>query len=140
MGITKEAIRKSKERNILSEEQTVKVERNTKLATAPKPSQAKSAVPSSGTEKPASQSKSSIKPTSGSEKKKKSVRFVTIDEEETEFDEVMKDVKAKAPKATKITKEKPSGRTRSSKKSKTSEFDEALKQGKFTIVPHVTLE
>lgn len=52
---------------------------------------------------------------------------MTIDEDDTESNEVVREVKAKAPKVSKIIKEKASIRRRSSKKSKKSEFDEALK-------------
>lgn len=138
MGITKEAVQKAREENILSEQQTAKEETKSEVSKL-KPRQVRSTTPSSGPTKSARKPKSSIK-LSDDEKKRKTVIFVTMDEEETKSDEVMKEVKAQTPKVTKISKEKPSGRTRSGKKSKAFEFDEALKQGKFTIFPPIALE
>lgn len=55
---------------------------------------------------------------------------MTVDDEETKSDEFVKEVKAKAAKATKVVKEKTShGR----KKSKSSDIDEVIKQGKFIV-------
>lgn len=105
----------------------------------PKPRQVRITTPSYGHAKSKRQHKSPIKP-SGGEKKRKIVIFVIVDEEETESDEIVKELKAQTPKITKISKKKPTSKTRSGKKPKASEFDEALKQGKFTIVPPMTLE
>lgn len=59
---------------------------------------------------------------------------MTADYEETEFDEAVKEVKAKAAKATKVSKEKPSG-----KKSMPSKLDEALNEGKLEFKPPISL-
>lgn len=68
---------------------------------------------------------------------------MVIEDDETKYDEVVKEVKAKASKDPKVTKEEPFDKARPSKKAK-SDLDEALTlgklQGKYTIVPPITLE
>ncbi|XP_059068433.1 uncharacterized protein LOC131858953 [Cryptomeria japonica] len=110
MGITKEAIWKEKEENILFEEQIVKVEKKAKLeAYTPKPRKSRSVSPSPDSQKPSRKPDSKPKPLfktfGGAEKKRKTIKFVTVDDEETKSDEVVKEVKAKASKATKIVNE-----------------------------------
>lgn len=58
----------------------------------PKTRKVRSTTPSTKPTKLASKPKSPIKPSDG-KKKRKIVRFVTMDEEETKFDEVLKEVK-----------------------------------------------
>lgn len=137
IGITKEVVSKAREENILSEEKTLKKEASLE-APKLKKRQTRSDAPSSGTAKPESKPKSLVKP-SGGVHKRKLVRFVVDDDEGTKSDEVVKEVKAKDPKATKIKKEKPFGRNRSSKKPK-SKIAEAFKQGNYTIIPPITLD
>lgn len=67
------------------------------------------------------------------------VRFVTVDDEKVESDETIKEVKAKATRATKVAKEKLSGGARPGKKFKTSKLDEALKKGKLEVKPPMSL-
>lgn len=56
-----------------------------------------------------------------------------MDDEETTLDEVVKEVKAKNAKTSKVTKEKPSSGAKSGKKPKLSRVDEVMKQGKSEV-------
>lgn len=105
----------------------------------PKPRQARRTTSSFGPTKLANKPKSSIKPSDG-EKKRKIVIFVTLDDEDIESDEAVKEVKAKSPKATKVAKEKPSNGSKSGKKSKTSELDEGVQKGKIEVKPPMSLD
>ncbi|XP_059067460.1 uncharacterized protein LOC131030201 [Cryptomeria japonica] len=86
--------------------------------------------------KPKIQKKKTIisKAKPSSEGKRKQVIFVNVEgDEEIEFNEFVKEVKAKLAKATKVTKEKPFGGGKSSKKPKSFGIDEVMKQEKFEV-------
>ncbi|XP_059070688.1 uncharacterized protein LOC131860308 [Cryptomeria japonica] len=118
---------------------TVKKE-NAKLEeSTPKPRQSRSVVPSFDPTKPTSKPKPSAKSSGEAKKKRKQVRVVIIDDEETKSHEAIKEVKEKVVKVTKVSKQKLSSRERPSKKSNSSEIDEVMKQGKFEVKPLMSL-
>lgn len=134
--------------------------KKTKPMTPPKPRQTKS-TPSSNAQKHVPPPKPQTKSSGGEEKRKKGkpqrVYVVATTEEETKFDEAVREVKNIATSA-RVVKKSPSSkgqpsrkprvgaeqseRPRSSKKSK-SNLDEALKsqkfEGNYTILPPITL-
>lgn len=66
---------------------------------------------------------------SGKGEKNKTIRFVTMkDYEEIDFDDAVKEVKAREAKATKGAKDKPSSGGKPSKKPKTSRIDSVIKK------------
>lgn len=134
MEISKETVWKEREENTLSEEHTMKKETKPE-ASKPKPRQTRSKTPSSSPTKPARKSKPLVKPFSEGKRKRGQTRvFIPIDDEETGFDETVKEVKAKATKVTINSKEKLFG-----KKSKPSKINEALKKGKLEVIPPMSL-
>lgn len=87
-----------------------------------------------------SSSKTQDKPScEGKRKRGKARVFIHVDEGEIDSNEAVKEVKDKASKATKISKEKPSNGVKSGKKSKPFELDEALKKGKLKVNPPMSL-
>lgn len=139
MGITKEVAWRAREENILKEEDMVEPKKAKSEAPAPKPKQPKSYAPSSGAHKPVSSPKPQAKPSDEGKRKREQARvFIPVDEEEMESNEAVKEVKAKTAKATKVTKEKPSGGPKYGKKSK-FKLDEALKKGKLEVKPPMSL-
>lgn len=140
MGILKEVNQKTREENITSKEQTMKNESKLEVS-KPKSKKSIGIDPSSGPPKLAKKPKYSFKPSVERKRKRGKARvFIHVDDEENESDEVVKEVKAKAAKATKVVEEKQSGGAKHGKKSKSSKFDVILKQRKFSIVPPITLD
>lgn len=126
MRITEEVGQGAREKNILKEEDMVKPKEAKPIAPTPKQRKSRSATPSSSLAKPARKPKPSKKSFDGGEKKIKTIIFVTMDDEKTKSNEIVRGLKGKGVKATKITKEKPYGGPKYDNISKTSKIDEAL--------------
>lgn len=117
MGITKEVVRRARERNILKEEDMVKPKKIKPKTPSPKPRKTRKPTLSSHAQNPVPQSK----PFGGAEKRKKGkprrVYVATIAKEETESDEAMKEVKKSATAARVVTMQS-SSESQPSKKSR----------------------
>ncbi|XP_059073825.1 uncharacterized protein LOC131874459 [Cryptomeria japonica] len=154
MGISKEVVQRSRDQNMLKEEDMENPKKTKSVSTPPKqskPRQSQSA-PTSGVQKPILLPKPQAKPTGRVEKRKKEkpqreyVEAIAKDIE-TESDEVVKEVKKIATYARVVrkpqsggaqstkkprTEVEPSGRARANKKQK-FELDEDLKSGKVKV-------
>lgn len=160
MGITREAVQRAREKNILKEEDLVKQQAK-KVPIPSKQAKAKpsKSSPTSGAQKEIAPPKPQSTSTSGAEKRKKEnpvIKYATT-KEETKSNKEVREVKKTAtharvfqkpplgesqPTNKTITQGEQSGKARSGKKQK-YELDESLKSGKldesYTIVPPLTL-
>lgn len=145
IGITKEAVRRAKERNILKEEDMVKPKKTKLKNPSPKPRQTRKLTSSSDAQKTDPPPKPQSKPSGGAEKRKKGkpgrVYVATTVEEETESDEVMREVK-KSATTTKVVKMQPSEEGQPSKKPrvKIEQSGITLKQVKEAITQQGNLK
>ncbi|XP_057855729.2 uncharacterized protein LOC131065282 [Cryptomeria japonica] len=140
MGITKEVVRREREKNILKEEDMVRPKKAKPEASVPKPKQSKGSAPSSNGQKLVNSPKPQAKSSSEVKRKQGQARvLISNDEEEIESDDAVKE-KKKIVKAAKVVKGKSSSKEQSHKKTQSYEIVMTIRKVKETIVKEGNLK
>ncbi|XP_059068730.1 uncharacterized protein LOC131859183 [Cryptomeria japonica] len=113
IGFIAEGVREARKRNMPTAEDPVKVKKANLETSSIKSRQSKRIAPSFGSAKPSSSVKFEAKSFGKGEKRKKDK-----DDEEIESNEVVKKIKSKGIKGSKVSKDKPSDREKAHKKMK----------------------